>query len=107
MQPDPNSVPEIAKIVNADKDYPSQLVKLEELRVQLSIKGEYDKAKLCSKKAEEVKKLVKQKKLKDLEEQQAAEMENLEEQHQQDIENLNLMWDKKFQSLQQKEQQSS
>lgn len=102
----PNSSDEIIPTGGTSQDDEAELEKLENLRLQFSTNGEYDKAKLCTIKAKELKINIKTKKKKDLVDQQLAEVENLEQQYQQEIEKLNSVWDQKFQSLQEKSQKA-
>lgn len=98
----PNILADIQKIISGEGDAENQIEQLDTLKTKYISKGQYEKAKQCTQKVSELKTSEKNKKKKDLVEQQSAEAEMLDQQYKEEVEKLNLIWDKKFEALQEK-----
>ena len=78
-------------IIN-ESDYNSQLIEYEKLLNEYAENGKYEKAELCKEKIDNLKKSIKKKRKKDLEQRQNFENENLETNYQNEIKEFNRIF---------------
>ena len=92
-------------IIN-ESDYNSQLIEYEKLLNEYAENGKYEKAELCKEKIDNLKKSIKKKRKKDLEQRQSIENENLETNYKNEIEEFNRIWKEKFKELEERTQKA-
>jgi hypothetical protein len=92
-------------IIN-ESDYNSQLIEYEKLLNEYAENGQYEKAELCKEKIKDLKKLIKKKRKKDLEQRQNIENENLELNYKTEIEEFNRIWNERFKELEERTQKA-
>ena len=83
-----------------------EIIKEEKLLNNFISHHKYSEAETCDKKISALNKILKQKKLKEINHRHTAEKENLKIDEFSDINNLNFYWDKKFEELQSKSQKA-
>ena len=98
----------LLKNLNTNKMTSSQIQeeisKTEKLMQDYISKGKYPNAESCNEKIEYLKKILKEKKIKEVNKRHYNEKENLKQDQNIDINSLNELWDKKYQELQAKSQ---
>ena len=98
----------LLKNLNTNKMSSSQIqdeiAKTDKLMQDYISKGKYPNAESCNEKIEYLKKILKEKKIKEVNKRHYNEKENLKQDQNIDINTLNEIWDKKYQELQAKSQ---
>ena len=98
----------LLKNLNTNKMASSQIqdeiTKTDKLMQDYISKGKYPNAESCNEKIEYLKKILKEKKIKEVNKRHCNEKENLKQDQNIDFNTLNELWDKKYQELQAKSQ---